>query len=729
MSVWPEERDGQALASRRAFNTVDMTINIGPQHPATHGVFRMVLTVDGEVVVDCEPYIGYIHRGAREALRERGLPPGHRLRDRTDYLARFNAASSATAGRREARRARSAGARRVHPRHLAELNRINSPLHVPRRLRRRCRLLRHELHLRLPRTRAHLQLLRRGRRRPHVPHYFRPGGVAEDLPAQLRRPRALVCIGSIKRGSKTSMACSPATRSSSDAARTLAHDHRSARSTAGITGPILRATGLPLDMRKAEPYSIYDRLDFDIPVGQAGRHASTATSSASPRSTQSCASSSRPRTDARRPRSSTRTLPKTLRIDNAECYVRTEGTRASTASTMARGGDKALPHEDALARASATSPRSRRWTSATTSPMPSSSSARSTSCSVRSTSDADIRLRSPGRFDALRGIFGNWTGRDRPHPRRRARDDDRRRLPHLRRAQGDCPIPAAPRAHAHRSRRTSAGLRRCPQARHQRGRAAHQRRPLGIRVRPLPDVHPRVHGARGAALRRDWGVRNLALGLFYRVRHPRAEHRRHPDGRPRQRQQVRAPRRRARGRPDDQLRDPARAQPSRRGDGRRHARPQQIAAMQSITPTQASTGRSSCSSRSPSASSSPPCSAELHRAPFDIPVAESEIVGGYFVEYSGIRWSMFQLTEYASMWAFSVFGSVVFLGGWNSPRYAATGSAPTWVCQLLITFIKSFALDHRHHLGPRDRPAPAHRPAHELLLEGAAPARLSSRSS
>ncbi|MCY3882098.1 MAG: NADH-quinone oxidoreductase subunit H, partial [Chloroflexi bacterium] len=55
---------------------------------------------------------------------------------------------------------------------------------------------------------------------------------------------------------------------------------------------------------------------------------------------------------------------------------------------------------------------------------------------------------------------------------------------------------------------------------------------------------------------------------------------------------------------------------------------------------------------------------ELHRAPFDIPVAESEIVGGYFVEYSGIRWSMFQLAEYAALWAFSIFGSAIFLGGW-----------------------------------------------------------------
>ncbi len=78
---------------------------------------------------------------------------------------------------------------------------------------------------------------------------------------------------------------------------------------------------------------------------------------------------------------------------------------------------------------------------------------------------------------------------------------------------------------------------------------------------------------------------------------------------------------------------------------------------------------------------------EMHRAPFDIPVAESEIVGGYFVEYSGIRWSMFQLSEYASMWGFSVFGSVVFLGGWAFPFGEDWG----WGWQLALTFMKSIA--------------------------------------
>lgn len=54
MTVWPEELVIPGHAE--GFDTVDMTINVGPQHPATHGVFRMALTVDGEVVMDCEPY-------------------------------------------------------------------------------------------------------------------------------------------------------------------------------------------------------------------------------------------------------------------------------------------------------------------------------------------------------------------------------------------------------------------------------------------------------------------------------------------------------------------------------------------------------------------------------------------------------------------------------------------------------------------------------------------------
>ncbi|HEY8489778.1 MAG TPA: NADH-quinone oxidoreductase subunit NuoH [Dehalococcoidia bacterium] len=77
--------------------------------------------------------------------------------------------------------------------------------------------------------------------------------------------------------------------------------------------------------------------------------------------------------------------------------------------------------------------------------------------------------------------------------------------------------------------------------------------------------------------------------------------------------------------------------------------------------------------------------AELHRQPFDMPVAESEVVGGPTVEYSGIRWSMFYLAEYASLWITSILGAVIFLGGWAWP-YGQEWGLP-W--QLALGAVKS----------------------------------------
>src|SRR5919202_4256487 len=77
------------VIEERNLETVEMNINMGPQHPSTHGVFRMVLTLEGERVRQMEPYIGYLHRGA-EKLGESGDVEGYRKAviwlDRTDYL-------------------------------------------------------------------------------------------------------------------------------------------------------------------------------------------------------------------------------------------------------------------------------------------------------------------------------------------------------------------------------------------------------------------------------------------------------------------------------------------------------------------------------------------------------------------------------------------------------------------------------------------------------------------
>jgi NADH-quinone oxidoreductase subunit H len=80
--------------------------------------------------------------------------------------------------------------------------------------------------------------------------------------------------------------------------------------------------------------------------------------------------------------------------------------------------------------------------------------------------------------------------------------------------------------------------------------------------------------------------------------------------------------------------------------------------------------------------------AELERQPFDIPTAESEVVGGPFIEYSGIRWSMFMLTSYANLFVYSLLASMIFFGGWEWPFGTDAG---LWL-QLLLTFAKTSAL-------------------------------------
>src|SRR5579875_3342550 len=64
----------------------EMLLNMGPQHPSTHGVLRLVLTLEGETVVDCTPVIGYLHRGIEKILENRPYMGGIRYMDNCDYL-------------------------------------------------------------------------------------------------------------------------------------------------------------------------------------------------------------------------------------------------------------------------------------------------------------------------------------------------------------------------------------------------------------------------------------------------------------------------------------------------------------------------------------------------------------------------------------------------------------------------------------------------------------------
>ena len=75
-----------SLEGSEGLKTQEMLLNMGPQHPSTHGVLRLVMTLEGETVVDCTPVIGYLHRGIEKILENRPVMGGIRYMDNADYL-------------------------------------------------------------------------------------------------------------------------------------------------------------------------------------------------------------------------------------------------------------------------------------------------------------------------------------------------------------------------------------------------------------------------------------------------------------------------------------------------------------------------------------------------------------------------------------------------------------------------------------------------------------------
>ena len=247
---------------------LEMMVNMGPQHPSTHGVFRMVLWVDGEKVVDVEPHIGYLHRGSEKLCEGEQYAQIITLFDRLDYISNFNnelvfcRAVEKLMGLEVPERAEYV---RVI---LCELNRIASHLlfvgtfgldagaMTPIMFTFRGR----------ERIQAVFEAIS-GARMMH--NYFRVSGLKEDLPDSFEE-----LIGNLlpELRSDVEEADKLLTYNEVFIARSKGIGAIDAETAIdyGLTGPMLRACGVPYDVRKAEPYSVYHRFDFDIPVGIDG---------------------------------------------------------------------------------------------------------------------------------------------------------------------------------------------------------------------------------------------------------------------------------------------------------------------------------------------------------------------------------------------------------------------------------------------------------------------------
>lgn len=249
--------------------TEDFSVSFGPQHPSTHGVLRLQLTLDGEVVVDCAPHIGYLHRNFEKICENRTYTQVIPFTDRLDYLGAMNnnfgycltvekLMGLALPERAEYIRVIVAELNRIASHLLAvgtfaqDLGAFGTPLLYCFRERERI-----------------LDIFEGicGARLTY--NYFRIGGVSADISEDVAgNIRAFIAYFRPKLKEYHDLITQNViflvrTKGIGVLSREMALSY-------AISGPNLRASGVKFDLRRDEPYSIYPRFSFDIPTGETG---------------------------------------------------------------------------------------------------------------------------------------------------------------------------------------------------------------------------------------------------------------------------------------------------------------------------------------------------------------------------------------------------------------------------------------------------------------------------
>ena len=251
------------------FETQDLLLNVGPQHPSTHGVFRMVLQVDGEVVRDVIPYIGYLHRGAEKLCETMDFRQGIGFMDRTEYLAAHNAELSyvmAVEALAEIEVPERAQWIRMI---LCELNRLSSHFMFMGAFGIDVGVFATPFIYAWKEREQIIDLFEEisGDRMMYA--YFRPGGLAWDVPVNFKQ-RVREVLKSVKIGIKDFDGL--LTENEIFRARTQGVGVISPEEAIewGMSGPSLRGSGVEMDVRKDEPYLFYDQIDFNVPTRTEG---------------------------------------------------------------------------------------------------------------------------------------------------------------------------------------------------------------------------------------------------------------------------------------------------------------------------------------------------------------------------------------------------------------------------------------------------------------------------
>jgi len=246
----------------------NMNLNFGPQHPAAHGVLRMVLEMDGEIIARADPHIGLLHRGTEKLIEHKTYVQAVPYFDRLDYVApqnqehAFVLAVEKLLGLEVPPRAQYI---RVM---YAEIGRIlNHILNITSyaidvgamtpmlwAFEEREKLM--EFCERVSGARMHMA-------------YYRPGGVAADMPDGLADDIATWCdhYPQLIDDLETLLTENRIFKQRTVDIGIITPEQAMDR---GFSGPNLRACGVAWDLRRAQPYDAYDKIDFDVPVGKHG---------------------------------------------------------------------------------------------------------------------------------------------------------------------------------------------------------------------------------------------------------------------------------------------------------------------------------------------------------------------------------------------------------------------------------------------------------------------------
>jgi NADH-quinone oxidoreductase subunit D len=256
------------LVSERAHTGETMLLNMGPQHPSTHGVLRLLLELDGETVVNCIPDVGYLHTGIEKNIEAKTYEKSETMTDRLDYLNTMGnnlAYCLAVEKLVDLDVPERAQAIRVI---YTELQRIAS--HLVWLGTAGLDLAAMSIFLYCFREREKiLDIMEMSSGQRMMTTYFRPGGLWRDTTAEFE-PVVRAFIDTFSKQVDQYEGLLSNNPIFLDRTKNIGRLTGKDAVAWGVTGPSLRGSGVKYDLRKEEPYSGYEQYDFDIPTYEEG---------------------------------------------------------------------------------------------------------------------------------------------------------------------------------------------------------------------------------------------------------------------------------------------------------------------------------------------------------------------------------------------------------------------------------------------------------------------------